>query len=66
MSVITELRNDIVALLVMMSCTFEELISWDFLKNISEYGMIYFIRDLEKISALYYKGNVMYIKKKRC
>ena len=64
MSDLIELRNDIAALLFLLPCKKEELFERDFLKNKSQYGIQLFIRRLEQLDALYYKGEVMHIKKK--
>jgi hypothetical protein len=61
---IIEQRNDIAASLFLLPCKEEELFERDFLKNTSQYGIQLHIRRLEQLDALYYKGEVMYIKKK--
>lgn len=64
MSDLIELRNDIAASIFLLPCKEEELFQRDFLKNKSQYGIQLFIRRLEQLDALYYKGDVMHIKKK--
>ena len=64
MSELREMRNDIAASLFLLPCTFEELMKRDFLKNKSEYGVQHFIRDLERVDAVYYKVETIHIKKK--
>ncbi len=60
MSDLIELRNDIAASLFLLPCKEEELFERDFLKNKSQYGIQLFIRRLEQLDALYYKGDVMH------
>lgn len=47
----------------MKPCTIEELYEREFLKQISKYGIDIIIQSLEQLGALYYKGEVMNIKK---
>ena len=64
MSELREIRNDIAASLFLLPCTFEKLMEREFLKNKSEYGVQHFIRDLDRVDAVYYIGEKIHIKKK--
>lgn len=64
MSDLIELRNDIAASLFLLPCAESELFERDFLKSKSNYGIQLFIRRLEQLGAIYYKGEIMHIKKK--
>lgn len=64
MSELRELRNDIAASIFMQPCTLEILMKRDFLSNISEYGIQYSIKDLERVDAIYYREEIMHVKKK--
>lgn len=63
MSEIKELRHDIATSLFISPCTEEVLCDRYFLKNKSGYGIGIMLQMLEQDGALYYKGDVMHIKK---
>lgn len=63
MSEIKELRYDIATSLFLCPCEINELLDRDFLKNKSEYGVSILLNMLEQDGAMYYKGDVMHIKK---
>lgn len=53
---IAELRNDIAASLYMAPCTIKELLTREFLKTTSSYGVESQIQSLENKGAVYYTG----------
>lgn len=63
MTEIKELKHDIATSLFVCPCEINELLNRDFLKNKSEYGVSILLNILEKDGAIYYKGEVMHIKK---
>lgn len=63
MSEIKELKHDIATSLFLCPCEINELLDRDFLKNKSEYGVSILVKMLEQDEAIYYKGEVMHIKK---
>lgn len=63
MKEIKQLKLDIAASLYIAPCNIDELCQRDFLKSKSKYGIERIIMLLEK-DALYYKGDIMHIKKK--
>jgi len=62
MHFLKELKLNIACSIYWMPCAEEELFERDFLKFINKEGVQRIIMDLEK-DALYYKGDVMHIKK---
>lgn len=63
MSEIKELKHDIATSLFIMPCGINELLDRTFLENKSEYGVSILIQMLEQDGAIYYKGEVMHVKK---
>jgi hypothetical protein len=59
-----ELKYDIAASLYIKPCTEDELITRDFLKQRSPYGLGILIRMLEQEGAIYYKDSTICVFKK--
>lgn len=63
MGKLIDLKNDIACSIFLRPCIEDELYKRDFLKSLSNYGIGRLIMGLESCGALYYKGDLMYIKK---
>jgi hypothetical protein len=63
MNEVLRLKLDIASSLFSLPCEEDELFERDFLKNKSRYGLQRVIQMLESDGALYYKNDVMHIKK---
>lgn len=64
MGSLKDLKNDIAASLYIKPATERELSDRDFLKTTSFYGVQRLVMWLEKEDAVYYKGDVIHVKKK--
>lgn len=59
-----ELRDNIAKSIDIIPCTFDELMTRDFLKTTSRWGVDMQIEKLEQLGAIYYKGDTMHVYKK--
>lgn len=64
MSELSRLKKDIAASLFLAPCDIDELLKRDFLRNKSRYGVDILISILEKDGAIFYKGEILCIRKK--